>query len=123
MTEIYWLTRLAAIYSICKLGTIIGAVLFIMGIILIPLGIDEFCDDDKDEKKLWRYVKMAVAAWVVCIIGVIFIPSQKEMLAIYGIGNTIDYIKNNDKAKELPDKVVDALTKYLDSPTENDEDR
>ena len=25
-----------------------------------------------------------------------------------------DYIKNNDKAKKLPDKVVNALTRYID---------
>ena len=35
-------------------------------------------------------------------------------MVIYGLGGTIDYIKSNDKAKELPDKVVDALTRYVD---------
>ena len=35
-------------------------------------------------------------------------------MAIYGLGGTIDYIKSNDRAKKLPDKVVNALTCYLD---------
>ena len=42
------------------------------------------------------------------------------MLAIYGIGGTIDYIQGSDKAKELPDKVVDALTEYLDNTKDQD---
>ena len=47
--------------------------------------------------------------------GAIFIPTQTDIMAIYGLGGTIDYIKSNDKAKELPDKVVDALTRYIDN--------
>ena len=35
-------------------------------------------------------------------------------MVIYGLGGTIDYIKSNDKAKKLPDKVVNALTRYID---------
>lgn len=47
-------------------------------------------------------------------IGSIIIPTQHELMVIYGLGGTIDYIKSNDKAKELPDKVVNALTRYID---------
>jgi hypothetical protein len=43
------------------------------------------------------------------------------MMMIYGVGGTIDYIKSNDTAKQLPDKVVSALDKYLDSLNEEDE--
>ena len=46
--------------------------------------------------------------------GAIFIPTQTDIMAIYGLGGTIDYIKSNDKTKELPDKVVNALTRYID---------
>ena len=47
-----------------------------------------------------------------------FVPSTKEMYAIYGIGGVIDYVKGNEKAKKLPDKVIDALDKYLDEQNE-----
>ena len=33
---------------------------------------------------------------------------------IYGVSNTIEYIKSNEKAKELPNKVVMALDKWLE---------
>ena len=64
-------------------------------------------------------MKYAFITLFIAAIGTVFIPSNKQMLAIYGIGGTIDYIKSNDKAKELPDKVVDALTKYLETVGEN----
>jgi hypothetical protein len=43
------------------------------------------------------------------------------MLLIYGVGGTVDYIKSNDTAKQLPDKVVNALDKYLDSFNEKED--
>ena len=46
----------------------------------------------------------------------------KEMLLIYGVGGTIDYIKSNDTAKELPDKAVKALDKYLDEISKDKQD-
>lgn len=74
--------------------------------------------DTQDEKKLHKRCK--IKANKLIIIGFIssllccFIPSTKEMYAIYGIGGVIDYVKGNEKAEKLPDKVIDALDKYLD---------
>lgn len=74
--------------------------------------------DTQDEKEFHKRCK--IKAYKLLIIGFInlllccFIPSTKEMYAIYGIGGVIDYVKGNEKVKELPDKVVDALDKYLD---------
>ena len=47
------------------------------------------------------------------------VPSEKKLYAIYGIGSTIDYIKSNDKAKEIPDKAIDCIYKYLDNYSKN----
>ena len=46
-------------------------------------------------------------------------PSEKKLYAIYGIGSTIDYIKSNDKAKEIPNKAIDCIYKYLDNYSKN----
>ena len=37
---------------------------------------------------------------------------------IYGIGGTIDYIKSNETAKQLPDKCIKALDKLVDNLNE-----
>lgn len=43
-----------------------------------------------------------------------FVPNESKLYVIYGMGNTIDYIRTNDKAKQLPDKAIDCIYKYLD---------
>ena len=39
-------------------------------------------------------------------------------MAIEWIGGTIDYIKSNDTAKQLPDKCIKALDKWADNINE-----
>lgn len=39
------------------------------------------------------------------------------------LGGTIDYIKSNDTAKQLPDKCVKALDKYFDNINKEEEKR
>ena len=51
---------------------------------------------------------------IIMIIISFFVPSESKLYVIYGIGNTIDYIRTNDKAKQLPDKAIDCIYKYLD---------
>ena len=43
-----------------------------------------------------------------------------ESLMIYCVGGTIDYVKSNKTAKQLPDKCVKALDKYLDNLTKEE---
>lgn len=45
------------------------------------------------------------------------IPSEKKLYVIYGVGATVDYIKSNDKAKEIPNKAIDFIYKYLENYT------
>ncbi len=45
----------------------------------------------------------------------LFYPNtERDIMLIYGIGGTVDYIKQNETAKQLPDKVIMAIDKYLD---------
>ena len=50
----------------------------------------------------------------------IFIPTTNEALLIYGVGGTIDYIKSNDTAKQLPDKCIKALDKWVENLSEKE---
>ena len=119
MSEIYWLTRIGVIGSACQVFAIWGIIIAICGVMFIPMWLEDWCDDEKDKKRVWTAVKTFFILWIISILGVIFVPTQKELIAIYGIGTTIDYIKSNDKAKELPDKAVEAMTKYLESITDD----
>ena len=45
----------------------------------------------------------------------VFTPTTKQALLIYGVGGTIDYIQANPTAKQLPDKCINALDKWVDT--------
>lgn len=110
MVEIYWLQRLGNIGFCFNVGFWLC--------IVIAFGIAFWCFIDDFEtfraKKLNHWVKKFAIVFGFFTIGSIIIPTQHDLMAIYGLGGTIDYIKSNDKAKELPDKVVNALTRYID---------
>ena len=118
MNEIYWLQ------AIGNLGCL-SVVAFIVAIIAIVIltacyfALEVYDDDDKAKQAtIVKWLRRSAVGLVISVVGIVFIPDDKEIMAIYGIGSTIDYIKSNDKAKKLPDKVVDALTKYIETLNE-----
>ena len=66
------------------------------------------------------FAKRCAIAFFVSFFMNTFIPTTNEALLIYGVGGTIDYIKSNDTAKQIPDKCVKALDKYLDNLTKEE---
>ena len=117
MAEIYWITRLDYVQaSLIAFLIITGIVIVIATVIL--------CDDvfDDDETRAKRVLKWTVPSFAIALSVFCFIPSTKEAMLIYGIGGTLDYIKTNDKAKQLPDKCIDALTRYVDSIEKENKD-
>ena len=53
----------------------------------------------------------------------VFIPSKGELYMIYGLGNTIDYLKENPTAKQLPDKCIKAIDKWADNLKEKESEK
>lgn len=109
MNEIYWITRLdgiQAFFAICTILVIVAiAILF----------INILASDDEDEKtKSQKWLKVLLCSLPFFVLTLIFIPSTKDALLIYGLGGSLDYIKGNDTAKKLPEKAIIALDKYLD---------
>lgn len=111
MAELYWITRLDYIQG-CLL-----ILLIIIAVILIGAVIAWSMDDTSEypSQSLIKLSKITIPSFVITLLVFCFVPSTKEAMMIYGVGGTIDYIKSNDKAKELPDKCIDALTRYVDS--------
>ena len=123
MTEIYWLQVVGNFGSL----TVVAMIIAIIALIVLTIGycaFEVYDDDDRAKQAaIVKWLKRSAVAIIVSAVGMVFIPSDKELMAIYGIGGTIDYIKSNDKAKELPDKVVDALTRYVDSIEKEEKDK
>lgn len=128
MNEIYWITRLDAISDFL---TIIAIVSFLISVVMAAFAMyNRFEADDYAEggkyyncymqrfKIFLKYFKRSILVIIVsCVINV-FIPTKNDALLIYGIGGTIDYIKSNDTAKQLPDKCIKALDKLVENLNE-----
>ena len=135
MEELYWITRLGA------LNFLFNAIIFVSLVAIIILAVELFVikttSDNEDDKKLelqvitgkvhnenmsYNFVKKqfirVFIVFVVSIVCNVFIPTKNEALMIYGVGGTIDYIKSNETAKQLPDKCIKALDKWADNINE-----
>ena len=129
MEEIYWITRLDGIETLSEV--LIGLAIFMAIMYFTGYGVcacnkryHSDSDPDNDYLVGQEIKKISKPFLIVGIIGLLinlFVPTTKEALAIYGVGGTIDYIKSNDKAKQIPDKAVEALIKWLDTEQENKE--
>ena len=124
MSEIYWITRLSAINGLFIAMMICALVA--SGISLIAY-IVNYCDEistnrdsDKEEARNYKKLFMKLLKWFgafafVGVLGTVFIPTTKQALLILGVGGTIDYIKANPTAKQIPDKCINALDKWVES--------
>ena len=121
MVEIYWLQRIGALSLLFNVMWLFTTVVGGFFLVFAPMAIEVIKENNiTDQAK--KVAKTLALVFVVGTIGSIMTPSTKELYAIYGLGGTIDYIKSNDKAKQLPDKCVDALTRYVDSIEKENKD-
>lgn len=122
ISHMYWITRLSSIHDAFLFVFIIAAIVAgFTGIIILLIGDDK--DDHACFKRVKKYFITAFVAVVLGGIGLVFVPKTNEALLIYGVGTTIDYVDNNETIKQLPDKAVQALDKYLDSLNKDRENK
>ena len=130
MNEIYWITRLDII---CLFLTLIAVFSVISTVVLFFIGLLKRSDADicpeggqtwerhiETSKMCLHFAKRCAIAFFVSVFMNTFIPTTNDALLIYGVGGTIDYIKSNDTSKQLSDKCVKALDKYLDNLTKEE---
>lgn len=125
MNEIYWITRLTII---CDFLTAVAVISFLISATMAIFAMcNKFEANDYEEggkyynyyiqrfKMFLSYFKRFIFVTIIAGLINFFIPTTNEALMIYGIGGTIDYVKSNETAKQLPDKCIKALDKYLDN--------
>ena len=115
MWELYFITRIGVINTLSVTIFAISITLAIICYLALLIIYDGYSEDAWKKSKLRNYAnKMLVISG---ISGVIFsiTPTTEEAYLIYGVGSTIDYIQDNPKAKQLPDKCIDALSRWVDN--------
>lgn len=127
MNEIYWITRLDMINGWLMGFSIISGVVLFISLIAISINYGTFllsswnCDklDAKAYLKVFKPIKKnSLIVFCIALPLSVLTPTKNEALLIFGVGGTIDYIKNNDTMKQLPDKCVNALDAWVDSLTD-----
>lgn len=116
METMYWITRFDAIcvtFGWIACFSIIGTLFFIVAKIVNKAA--EFEDIAEQAGKVAHGTIAFVVMLPISIAALVFIPDTKEALVIYGVGETLEWINENDNAKQLPDKAVEALNLYLDN--------
>lgn len=123
MGEIYWITRLNGINTFLNVMTVVGIVFTVISIGgYIVTKNDDYVDDCW--KELWiKLFKYCFPTTIIVTLLFIFTPTTKEAFMIWGVGGTIDYVKSNETAKQLPDKCIEALDKWVDSLNEDNKDK
>lgn len=115
MEELYWITRLDYINTfLCVIAGLSLALTVIC--LIIWLAWDDI-DEDKEKVIKKKALNIATYSTIIAIVFStinIFVPTTKEMLMIYGVGGTYEYLKDNDTTKEIPDKCLKAVDKFLD---------
>ena len=130
MNEIYWITRLT---YICDFLTAVAVVSFLISAIMAAFAMcNRFEANDYEEggkyynccmqkfKMFLSYFKRFIFVTIIACLINFFIPTTNEALMIYGVGGTIDYIKSNETAKQLPDKCIKALDKWAENLTKEE---
>lgn len=110
MSELYWLTRLEYIQNFLVIVMSVGGIVTFISFVL---WLASEYEDDIKKALLW--LKCAFTTLVVSSLIFVFVPSTKEALLIWGVGSTIDYLQENETAKQLPDKCINALNDWVDS--------
>lgn len=121
MSEIYWITRLDSLCAwMCTLMVfaIIASVVFII-VNCICRSWQEI-GDPEDVNTIWtklsgKFIKWTIPLAIFLGLALSFTPNTKEAMLIYGVGGSIDYLKENPTAQKLPDKVLEALDGWVDS--------
>ena len=129
MSELYWIMVLD---NVCLVSNM---VMYIAGIIAAGAWIVSFIcysetDGIEDETDFdWLSYKkakgIASKSFTACIIATsiaVFTPSKEQMYMIVGVGTAIDYVQESESVKQLPDKCVEALNRWVDSLNKEDKE-
>lgn len=124
MWELYLISRIGVIHGlfmIAALLSIITAIIcYIASIMTDDWSGEDICNEWQ-KSKLRRFANKMFIVFGFSVLIAAVTPTKEEAYFIYGVGSTIDYIQSNPKAKQIPDKCIDALNQLVDNLNEKEE--
>ena len=119
MIEIYWIEMLDGINFLLILT---GVIILIVAAIMIATSFggedyDKKYEDDLSLRKSGiKILFLSLVLFIICAL----IPNTRQAYRIYGISATINYLKDNEEAKQLPDKGIKVVNKWVDDYLDED---
>jgi len=110
MNEIYWITRLDTVQGFCTAFLVVGIACILASCVRTFIG-EATTEISITNKFKW----VGITLTIIFAPLVMFVPSSRDAMLIFGIGPTIDYIQNNETAKQLSDKCINALDNWVES--------
>lgn len=118
-----------SIYWFYVIGNLSTCVCILFWLSLIPLSVlgcllllYDYCGEEEREDRHKKWCKGVAIFSSIMLIASIFAISSESLMKMYVVDNTVEYIGNNDKARELPDKVIECCNKLLDYYLNEDSD-
>lgn len=108
-STLYWITRLDGLKGVV-IG--VGIVLLIVFILCTIISLIARYEGDGD-KSAGKFILLSLVGIILSVFFMgsrTFIPTTKEMCAI----KAIPMIVNNDEVQEIPDKVLELATKWIE---------
>ena len=118
MAELYLLSRLGVIHNIAIAIFMILFVAMLISFIMSCVTDDWTGEPIFSVDKQINLKKLALKllkASIIFLILIVVTPTTKEAYTIYGVGGTLDYLQSNEKAKQLPDKCIEALDLWVEN--------
>lgn len=126
MSEIYWITRLDLISGWLIGFAVVAGITTFISIVLYIANMSEYEMYGREGDKRWelfcgKLFKISLPCFFIFVVSSILAPTTNEAMLIYGVGTTIDYVKQNNTLQQIPDKCINALDAWVDSLTEKNQ--
>jgi FtsH-binding integral membrane protein len=114
MKSMYWFSVLDGIDTIGVIASVIIALALVILFVAFIVNLVEYDNDTETLTALKRILlKLSISIGVAVIVA-IFVPSKEDMYMIYGVGGTLDYLKEHPDENKLPDKTLECLNVAMD---------
>lgn len=113
MNEIYWITVLGNVSTL--LAILCGLFCVYTGITIVTSLVEAYDSADFVQKIRNFKLKLTIPLCIVLGFVICFVPNEKQLYMIFGVGSVIDYVQESEEVKKLPDKVINALDIWVNS--------
>ena len=118
MWELYFITRIGVIHCL-TIPVFIVSIFAAFVCYIASILKDDYTGEDVytewQKSKLRKFANKLFVVFGISVTINVITPTTEQAYLIYGVGSTIDYIQDNPKAKQLPDKCIDALNRWVDN--------